>query len=104
MSDVNVLVAFYSRYGATAKLALAAVVGALHARANSRLRRLRDLADQRDIEKDERWKEALVRMSADYIAPRDADAEWADVFILAAPEDGVSATVEGIQGMPRRYK
>ena len=103
MSEVNVLVVFYSRYGETEKLALAAGVGALQARANIRLRRLRDLADQNTIEQDSRWKEALVRMSADYIAPRNADAEWADVLILAAPEDTVTATLKDGPGTQREY-
>lgn len=99
MSEVNVLVVFYSRYGETEKLALAAGIGALQARANIRLRRLRDLADQNTIEQDSPWKEALVRMSADYIAPRDADAEWADVFILAAPEDATREICEYLQSL-----
>ena len=45
MLEVNVVVVFYSRYGATEQLALAAGVGAVQAHANIRLRRLKDLAD-----------------------------------------------------------
>ena len=85
MIPVNVLVVFYSRYGETEKRALAAGVGAIQARANIRLRRLPDLASPETIESDAAWSENLERMKKDYIAPREIDAQWAEVFILAAP-------------------
>jgi hypothetical protein len=85
--EVKVLVVFYSRYGETENLALAAGVGAVQARANIRLRRLADLADAKTIASDARWQENLERMKQDYIAPRDVDASWADAMILAAPDD-----------------
>lgn len=85
--SVNVLVVFYSRYGETEKLALAAGVGAIQARANIRLRRLSDLAPAEIIQADPAWSENLARMKKDYIAPRDIDAQWANVLILAAPRD-----------------
>ena len=47
MQDMNVLVVFCSRTGRTEKLALAAAVGAVQARANIRLRWLREAADDR---------------------------------------------------------
>jgi NAD(P)H dehydrogenase (quinone) len=84
---VNVLVVFYSRYGASEKLALTAGVGAIQARANIRLRRLADLADPETVQRDTAWLENLERMKKDYIAPREVDAQWADVLILAAPGD-----------------
>jgi NAD(P)H dehydrogenase (quinone) len=84
--DVNVLVVFYSRYGETEKLALAAGVGAIQARANIRLRRLADLADAEIIQSDGAWSQNLERMNKDYIAPREIDSQWADVLILAAPQ------------------
>ena len=87
MIDVNVLVIFYSRYGTTEKLALAAGVGAIQMRANIRLRRLTDLATPETIQSDAAWSENLERMRKDYIAPREVDAQWADVLILAAPRD-----------------
>ena len=87
--DVNVLVVFYSRYGKTEKIALAAGIGAVQARANIRLRRLPDLADPATIESDAAWKENLERMKMDYIAPREIDTEWADVLLLAAPADSI---------------
>ena len=84
---MNVLVVFYSRRGETEALALAAGVGAIQARANIRLRRLPDLADAETIRQDTAWSENLERMKKDYIAPREVDAKWADVLILAAPRD-----------------
>jgi hypothetical protein len=86
MTDVNVVVVFYSRHGETEKVALAAGVGAIQAHASIRLRRLPDLADAETIGRDSQWTEQRERMSRDYIAPREIDAEWADVIILASPE------------------
>jgi NAD(P)H dehydrogenase (quinone) len=87
MSTVNVLVVFYSRRGETEKLALAAGVGAIQARANIRLRRLPDLADPETIQQDPAWSQNLERMKKDYIAPREVDGQWANVLLLAAPSD-----------------
>jgi len=84
---VNVMVVFYSRYGETERLALAAGLGAVQAHANLRLRRLKDLADPESILRDPRWSESLERMIADYIAPREIDADWADVILLVSCPD-----------------
>jgi len=84
LAPVNVMVVFYSRYGETERLALAAGLGAVQARANLRLRRLKDLADAASIERDPRWSENLQRMLADYIPPREIDADWADVILVAS--------------------
>jgi hypothetical protein len=81
---VNALVVFYSRHGETERLALAAGVGAVQARANIRLRRLKDLADAATISSDPIWTENLHRMLPDYIAPREIDADWADVILTAS--------------------
>ena len=81
---VNALVVFYSRHGETERLALAAGVGAVQARANIRLRRLKDLADAATIARDPIWTENLERMLPDYIAPREIDADWADVILTAS--------------------
>jgi NAD(P)H dehydrogenase (quinone) len=78
---INALVVFYSRHGETERLALAAGVGAVQARANIRLRRLKDLADPAA---DPVWTENLERMLPDYIAPREIDADWADVILTAS--------------------
>jgi hypothetical protein len=90
MIEVNALIVFYSRYGATERLGLVCGVGAIQARANVRIRRLPDHADQAEIDRDPSWKENLTRMTPDYIAPRDIDAQWADLLLLAAPLDEVS--------------
>jgi hypothetical protein len=87
MQDVNVLVVFHSRLGSTERLALAAAVGAVQGRANIRLRWLAEAADASSIESSPEWKENRVRMSREYVAPRDADAEWADA-ILAGMREG----------------
>lgn len=81
---VNALVVFYSRHGETERLALAAGVGAVQARANIRLRRLKDIADAATIASDPIWTENLKRMLPDYIAPREIDADWADVILTAS--------------------
>jgi hypothetical protein len=85
--DVNVLVVFYSRYGATERLALAAGVGAIQGKANIRLRRLADLADASTIAASAEWQQNLERMNRDYVTPRPVDAEWADVIVLGSPAD-----------------
>jgi NAD(P)H dehydrogenase (quinone) len=87
LAPVNVMVVFYSRYGETERLALAAGLGAVQARANIRLRRLKDLANAETIERDPHWSENLQRMLADYIAPREIDADWADVILVASSPD-----------------
>jgi hypothetical protein len=81
MQDVNVLVVFQSRVGSsgvgssgvgpTEQLALAAAVGAVQGRANIRLRRLRDSADE--------------VTDTEYVAPREDDALWADAIIAGMP-------------------
>lgn len=84
MADpVNVLVVFYSRYGETERLALAAGLGAIQEEANIRLRRLTDGADAATIAADAAWASMLSRMQRDYVAPRPADPVWANLIILA---------------------
>jgi hypothetical protein len=90
VTDVNVLVVFYSRHGHAEKLALAAGVGAIQSKGNIRLRRLADLADQQTIDADPLWKENLDRMHMDYVVPRPADPQWADVVVLATSADSSS--------------
>jgi len=80
-----VLVVFYSRYGETERLALAAGLGAIQEEANIRLRRLPDRADGAIIAADGPWAAALARMQRDYVTPRQADPVWADLIILATP-------------------
>jgi NAD(P)H dehydrogenase (quinone) len=99
MSDVNVLVVFYSRRGDTEKMALAAGVGALQARANIRLRRVASRADQRTIDADVRWRETLERMKMDYIEPRAMDADWAELVVVATPADAMEEILEYVGGL-----
>jgi multimeric flavodoxin WrbA len=91
--DVNVLVVFYSRYGKAERLALAAGLGAIQAKANIRLRRVPDLVSEETIAADALWKENFERMKLDYVAPREADAPWADVIFFVTPAD-TSAEIE----------
>jgi NAD(P)H dehydrogenase (quinone) len=100
MSDVNVLVVFYSRYGQTEKVALAAGLGAMQAEANIRLRRLADVADVSAIDADAAWRRNLDRMNRDYVVPRPADPVWADVIVLAAPNDSFAEVVGYVTSLP----
>ena len=79
MAQPIVLVIFYSRSGSTEKLALAAAVGAVQARAAIRLRRLADINET--LER----TETLVRLRKEYIAPREIDVLAADGLVFAAP-------------------
>lgn len=74
MQDVNVLVVFPTRGEWMERLALAAAVGAVQGRANIRLRCLEAATDR------------------DFIAPRDADADWADAIL--AVMDGPPAPLQ----------
>lgn len=99
---MNAVITFYSRRGRTEKLALAAAVGAVQARANIRLRRLPETADEAAIAADPEWRENHARMNREYIAPREIDADWADVVILALPQ-GFDARdyVDSLKGKAR---
>jgi len=96
-SPVNVLVIFYSCCGRTEKLALAAAVGAVQARANIRMRRLTDSGEQIP-----ECKEALARMRKEYVPPAQTVIVWADAVIIGingkvagAVEDAAQATAFG---------
>jgi len=87
MPQPIVLVIFYSRSGATEKLALAAGVGAVQERALIRLRRLPDLNTQRVMEQFPESKDALARMHKEYVPPAESDLLAADAIIFAMPQD-----------------
>ena len=55
--------------------------------ANIRLRRVADQADAKTIDATPAWRENLDRMNRDYVVPRPADPQWADVIVLATPSD-----------------
>jgi NAD(P)H dehydrogenase (quinone) len=73
---VNVLITFYCLDGAAEKLALAAAVGAVQGRAAIRLRRLDPQPGENTTEE---------RLNQEYVAPKEADARWADAIILGTP-------------------
>ena len=83
--DVNVLVTFWSRTGLTERLALAAALGAVQAKANIRLRWLREPGLHQDADSVPGWRENRARMEKEYVAPREADLVWADATFIAIP-------------------
>jgi len=87
VTELHAVIVFYSRYGRTESLALAAGVGAIQARASVRFRKVPEIADPQTIEGDSEWKQNLDRMNQEYIAPRDSDIVWADVLVLLIPSD-----------------
>jgi hypothetical protein len=93
MQDVNVLVVFYSRFGSTERLALAAAVGAVQGRANIRLRRLADAADETPIAGVDGWRENRDRMNREYVTPGEADVRWADAILTGLPSGSAEAAL-----------
>jgi len=87
-NPTHVLVVFYSRCGTTEKLALAAAVGAVQARANIRLRRLPDVTEVAEC------GDEVARMRKEYVAPAEADVLWADVIIFLLPPEIDTASAE----------
>jgi len=83
---INVLVAFYSRYGNTRALAEGIAEGAREIEgAQVRLRRAADLAPDDVIAADARWAAARAQMTELYPEPANDDLEWADVIFLGTP-------------------
>jgi NAD(P)H dehydrogenase (quinone) len=82
---VKVLIAFYSRNGATEALAKAIAEGAEAQGAEVRLRRARELVGPEIIANVAGWKESMERQNALYAAPTANDAEWADAIVFGAP-------------------
>lgn len=82
---IKVLVAFYSRNGTTEALAKAAAEGAEAEGAEVRLRRARDLVSRELMAKVPNWLENADRMNADYEAPGEVDADWADAVMFGTP-------------------
>jgi NAD(P)H dehydrogenase (quinone) len=81
----KVLIVFYSRDGSTEALAASAAEGAAEAGADVRLRRLRELVDERTMAFAPGWKESADRMNALYEAPSPDDVIWADAIIFGSP-------------------
>src|SRR5437667_10033104 len=88
-NPTHVLVVFYSRCGTTEKLALAAAVGAVQARADIRLRRLTDVTEVAQC------RDEIARMRKEYVAPAEGDILWADAIILVLPPELDARSAEG---------
>lgn len=85
MSDVTVLIAFYSRGGVTEALANAIAEGVREAGGTPVLRRTREVVSREIMSKAPGWTEGADRMNAQYEAPSEADAEGADAIIFGTP-------------------
>ena len=87
MSQPVVVVTFYSRGGETERLATAAAVGAVQAKAGIRMRRLSDLDPAATVARHPESKDAIARMQNEYVPPREADILAADALIVGLPAD-----------------
>jgi len=94
MSQTEVLITFYSRCGSTEKLALAAAVGAVQARAQIRFRRLPDIGDATSSSDSPECRKVHERLRKEYIAPSEADVLRADAIIFVAPSEFRSVSPE----------
>jgi NAD(P)H dehydrogenase (quinone) len=81
----NVLIAFYSRNGATEALAKAVGEGALAEGAEVRLRRTRDIVGPEVMAQVPGWAENAARMNALYRAPSADEIDGADAIIFGSP-------------------
>ena len=94
MAQTEVLITFYSRCGSTEKLALAAAVGAVQARAQIRFRRLPDMEDT-DLSSDSpECRKIHERLRKEYVSPKEADVLRADAIIFVAPPEFRSVSPE----------
>ncbi len=83
--SAKVLIAFYSRNGSTEALANAVAEGARSQGAEVRLRRVREVVGRDVMAHAPGWAESADRMNAQYEAPTEADAEWADAIVFGTP-------------------
>ena len=94
MAQTIAVVTFYSRGGATERLATVAAVGAVQMRAGIRMRRVPDLDPAAALARFPEHREELRRMHKEYIAPREADLVAADVLVVASTADVTPASPE----------
>jgi NAD(P)H dehydrogenase (quinone) len=87
MAQTEVLITFYSQCGSTEKLALAAAVGAVQARAQIRFRRLPDIGDTSTSSDSPECRKVHERLRKEYVAPSEADVLRADAIIFVAPSE-----------------
>jgi NAD(P)H dehydrogenase (quinone) len=85
MTSPKILIAFYSRNGASEALALATAAGAEEVGAEVRLRRARELVPPEVMAGVAGWAESAAAMNARYEAPTADDAAWADGIIFGSP-------------------
>lgn len=85
MSEVKVLIAFYSRGGVTEALASAIAEGAREEGATVVLRRAREVVPESVMASAPGWAENAARMNALYEAPTPADVVESDAVILGTP-------------------
>ena len=85
MESTKVLIAFYSRNGSTEALAKEVAEGARSEGAEVRLKRVADLVSPEIMARAPGWAENSARMMAEYGAPSEADAEWADAIVFGTP-------------------
>ena len=85
MSNIKVLIAFYSRNGSTEALAKSIAEGAQSEGAEVTLRRVREIVSRDVMAHAPGWAENADRMNAQYEAPTAADAEAADAIIFGSP-------------------
>jgi hypothetical protein len=83
MSQVVVVVTFYSRSGATETRALSLAVGAVQERAMIRLRRLTDADVPQSLSDSAGHRETLERMRKEYVSPAEGDLRGADAIAIA---------------------
>lgn len=93
-AQTTVVVAFFSRCGATEALALAAAVGAVQGRALIRLRRLPDDGAPPALGDSPECRDSLSRMRKEYVPPTEADITGNDALILAPPAGSSTASKE----------
>lgn len=85
MSEVKVLIAFYSRTGTTEALANAIAEGARAEGATVTLRRAREIVSREVMAHASGWAESADAMNAKYEAPTEADAVAADAIVFGTP-------------------
>lgn len=85
MAETKVLIAFYSRDGATEALAQAIAEGARAEGAQVTLRRARELVSREVMAHADGWVEHADRMNAQYQPPTPDDAVNADAIIFGTP-------------------
>ena len=101
----NVLIAFYSRNGATEALANAVAEGARAAGAEVRVRRARELVPAAVMDAVPGWAAAAARMNAAYDAPTADDVVWADAIAFGTPtrfggaSSELRAFIDGLGGL-----